>query len=479
MLYLFIDTKQVKLLYLKKSLLGQYEASLFSKEYQSDFIQSGKIVNTDFVASAIKEALQSIFPDKAKDTQVLLILPQESYEFLRMELPNDVAPSAVESFIKDKAGSELSLNFDEYSYDYTVVESNNEKHIQFFALKQEVAEKYDDALELIDLNLRVILPEAICYYKLFEKTLRKDKKENIFYVSYEKQNLKGLLYDSFGLQSKDKWVASVPEQSIVETALAEKTADWEKKGKKLNRVILGGLQSEKVRQDTFTKSIGVWTNPLKRIFPEFYQEYLKLFVSSSNTPFSVLAYEACVGAFIVSDQNKDLSLLNHAPRGGGRKIALPLKSIFGKEALLFLISFVASFVLFVFLSRMNIQSTLTRFTQKPTATSTPVPPTSTPIPTPSLKRAEVKIKVLNGSGTRGKAGEVKDLLKEKGYQEILTDNADDFDYTQSELQVKKTKLEVGAMLKSDLKENVSSFKESDLAEKEAADVVIIIGSDFK
>ena len=87
--------------------------------------------------------------------------------------------------------------------------------------------------------------------------------------------------------------------------------------------------------------------------------------------------------------------------------------------------------------------------------------------------------MLNGSGTKGKASEVKDLLKEKGYQEILTDNADNFDYKQTELQVKKSISSSSTTIKNDLKDYVAKFKESTLAESEAADVVIIIGTDFK
>ncbi|MBI2641349.1 LytR C-terminal domain-containing protein, partial [Candidatus Roizmanbacteria bacterium] len=75
--------------------------------------------------------------------------------------------------------------------------------------------------------------------------------------------------------------------------------------------------------------------------------------------------------------------------------------------------------------------------------------------------------------------EVSDILKEKGYQEILTDNADNFDYETSELQVKKSMSQVKSPFKQDLKEYVTSFKESTLNEDEAADIVIIIGSDFK
>ena len=121
-----------------------------------------------------------------------------------------------------------------------------------------------------------------------------------------------------------------------------------------------------------------------------------------------------------------------------------------------------------------MQSLNKNITNKVTPTSAP-----TSIPTPALKRDEIKIKILNGSGTAGKASEVRDLLKEKGYQELLTGNADNFDYVQSELQVKKSQSAVADILKADLKENVASFKRSVLDEKETADIVLIIGTNFK
>ena len=71
------------------------------------------------------------------------------------------------------------------------------------------------------------------------------------------------------------------------------------------------------------------------------------------------------------------------------------------------------------------------------------------------------------------------LLKEKGYQEILTSNADSFDYEQTQLQTKKSMSSAIKTIKNDLKDNVTSVKESVLDEDEAADIVIIIGTDFK
>src|SRR3989338_6783671 len=429
MLYLFIDKNRIKALHLKKSILGQYETLVFSKTYQSsNLLEQGKIVNIDFVASAVKEALQSLSEREIKDRDTLLILPQESYSFLRIQVPSDIATSAISSFVKDKARSNLPINLDEYSYDYFLEEVTSGKYIHFFAIENTFLTKYKEALQLIELKLRVILPETVTYFKLKQKTL-----------------------------------------------------ELEQKGVKLNRLILAGTQSEKVRQDTFTKEIGVWTNPLKRIIPEFYQEYLKLLISSSNKPFSVLSYEACVGGFIFHEQHKNFSLLNNAKRRGGRFFTLPKVNFIKKELIIFLGSFIGSFILFMLVSQykfdFNFAFLQTRVKPTPTVMPTKPTPKLTSTPLPKVNKSQLKIKVLNGSGIKGKASEVKDLLKEKGYQEILTGNADSFDYQQTEIQVKKSKASVTSTVKNDLKENLTSFKESTLDEDEAADIILIIGSD--
>ena len=483
MIYLFIDKNQIKALYLKKSVLGQYESSVFSKTYQSDLLQDGKTLQIDFVASATKEALHSLSNGEVKDRKILLILPQESYSFLRIEVPSDIAASAIAAFVKDKARTNLAFNLDECSYDYFIEESATEKFIHFFALENQTLTKFQEALQLIELKIDLVLPESIAYFKLFEKTLRKDKKENILYVSYDKNQLTGFLYDSFGQVLSEKWIEPVNGHRKVEEILKEKALEYEKNGKKLNRLILAGKESENVRQDTFTKEIGVWTNPLKRIIPEFYQEYLKLLAGSSTQSFSVLSYEACIGSFVFNEQNKKFSLLNNRKGGKGNLPSLPSINLPLKEIAIFAFSFIASFIFFVYVSRLNLKMNFAflQKEQKTTVKVTRVSPTPEPkiSPSPTFKKDEVKIKVLNGSGTSGKATEVKTLLKEKGYQEILTGNAESFDYTKTVLQVKKSQSEISSVLKNDLKDNVSSLKESTLPETEAADVVIIIGTDFK
>lgn len=61
-------------------------------------------------------------------------------------------------------------------------------------------------------------------------------------------------------------------------------------------------------------------------------------------------------------------------------------------------------------------------TQEPTAT-----PTATPVPT--VAKDQLKVRVLNGTGTAGQAGKVKTILEGLSFKDITTDNADITDAT--------------------------------------------------
>lgn len=482
MLYLSLDKNIIKLLSLKKSLLGQYEAQFYEKTYQTALLDpQGKPVSVDYIASAVKEAIQLSAVGKNLEKDIYLILPQSSFYFFRAEIPADIATTAVDSFIQDKARVNIPISLEEVLSDYLILGNGMQKQINFFAIQIDLVTKLKEALKLIDLKLAGILPETLAYYMLFEKTLRRDKKENIWYVAYDKTRLKGYVFDTFGLLVPQMWETVIAEGQEIEPVLKEKAQDYETKGMKLNRLVLAGEQSESVRQDTFTKSIGIWTNPLKRIIANFYQDYIKLVVASANKPFPALTYEASFGAFIFSQENKTFSFF----KGGGRSVSkmgkpisfsapnLPLKEIG-----IFVVSFVASFLVFLMVSKTKFSVPRLSMNEKSQPT---VAPTVMPIatPTPSIKRSDLKVKVLNGSGTAGLATTVKSILKDKGYGDILTGNADNFDFTQSELQVKKSEATVSAVISVDLKDHISSFKNSTLSESSAADAVIIIGADYK
>ncbi len=478
MIYLFIDEGGIKLLSLKKTVLGQQEVSFFQKRYETQFLKDGKVVNIDLLASAIKEGLNLASPFPITEKNVCLILPQEAFAFVRCEVPADIAPSAMNAFIKDKARAKTQINLEETINGSFIIDSGKEKVVNFYAMEINNLERFNQALLLTDLKMENLIPNTLSYFKLFEKTLRRDKKETIFYVFYDETNLSGYLFDSLGLLEPKKWTANLDNVNV-EDVLKEKAAQFAEKNLKLNRIILSGSSSEKVRQDTFTKAVGVWTNPLKRIVSNFYKDYLKLLIVNQNQQFPLLDLDVCFGAFIFTAENKNFSLLKN---NGGlisqlkKMPTLPSISLPKKELAIFIASFLFSFTLFILISNFKPRVNLLLSTPKSTPTSSPTP---TLTPTPSFKKEELNIKVLNGSGVKGKAGEVKEILKNKQYGEILTDNADNFDYKITEINVKKDKIQAAYLIKNDLKDYLSSPKIGQLADKETADVVIIIGADFK
>lgn len=490
MLYIYIEQHTIKVLQINKSLLGQYSVRHAEKNFSVQLLKNGRISHTDIVASAIKEVVSHLSPQPVKEKQAYLILPQDAFYFFRSEVPNDMAPSAVTSFVKEKARSILPPHLDSVFFDFVCTENENKKIISLYAVEEAVVSAYSETLKLVDLQLSSILPDTLAYYKLFEKTLRKGKIEHILYGLYEKDSISAYLYDSFGLLQKEAFREKLVEGKGVEEYLKKVGFDFEENHHKINRLILSGSMSENVRQDTFTKDVGIWTNPLKRILLHFYNEYVKMLVPQDNQPFPVLQFDVCFGALILSIENNkfslvknkfspSLSVMAHQPFKQ-KRLSMPGIRI-PKELLLFVVSFAGSFLLFTILTQSPVGFNM-RFSSlhiaKPTVTPTKIPLPS-PTPTPVVKRDTLKIKILNGSGTVGKASDVKTVLKDKGYLDVVTGNADTFDFTKTEVAIKKGSEHLFDAVQNDIVDYVQNPKQAVLDEKETADVVITVGKDFK
>lgn len=482
MLYIYIESNQIKVLNLKRTLLGQQEVSFFEKRHEVNLLSNGKVANVDVLASALKEAVSHA--NALAEKEVFLILPQESFYFMKADIPADIATSAVSSFINDKARSSLAVDVDNCYANFFVRENDKQKQVSYYAIEMDAVEKFAETLNLLGLKLVSLLPDTLAIFKLFEKTLRREKKENIFYVSFGQQELEGYLYDSGGLYSAEKWKYRLNPEESLEQALKAKADEFAEKGTKLNRVILSGPSSEGVRQDTFTKAVGAWTNPLKRIIPNFYEEYLKTLVVPTGISFPILSLDVCFGAFVFAQENKDFQMLKKPVKvkssGGG--FSFPRIPIFRKEVLIFLLTFALSFGAFVGLSKVNFGGFSLPKIENPLSFAKPTPtqaPTATPTPAPAFEKETIRVKVLNGSGTAGRASEVKDLLSQAGYEEILTGNADNFDYETTVFQIKKVYKNLDKELVKDLDNAVETPKVETLDDEETSDVIIIIGSDFQ
>jgi hypothetical protein len=479
MIFLSLNQNQVKILLFKKTVFSHYEVDFFEKNHQTLLLNNNEVA-IDLVASAIKEGLDSIKKSQG-DKEVYLILPQNFFIFLRTEVPSDIAPSALYSFVWEKVNNQYHLEPNQIISELFITQNQQKKIVNFFAINLKNLETFQKIFNLLNLKLTNIVPETLTYFKLFEKTLRLEKKENIFFVHYQKETAFGYLFDNFGLLDGQKWFSQINDKDSIEKLIKEKKELLEKDQVKINRLILSGPASENIRQDTFTKNVGIWTNPLKKIITNFYQDYLKLLMVENKEVLPILNLDVCFGAFVFFKENSNFSFLKRKNFYEIKQPELKKSLTIKKEWLIFFLSFLLSLLFFIFLSNIKTKISLPSLMIKPTiASPTPTPlPSPTPTPTIAINKETIRIKVLNGSGTPGKASAVKDILKEKGYQEILTGNADNFDYAQTEISVKKEKNNLVPMIKEDLKKYTSSFKITPLSEKEVSDVIIIIGKDFK
>jgi hypothetical protein len=136
-----------------------------------------------------------------------------------------------------------------------------------------------------------------------------------------------------------------------------------------------------------------------------------------------------------------------------------------------------------------LQSRKTQPEEKPTPTTAPI---VSPEASPSAsvedgkestqsatesELAEYAVQVLNGSGISGEAGVVKDLLVEAGFKDVATGNADSYDYTSTEVQVKK---DVPNSVFTAIKDALSDYVVTEgnaLSDNAKYDVVVIVGSE--
>lgn len=498
MISLSIRPQKIRILQTKKAILGSGGSVWMEKSFDKKLIDKGSFASSTVLTSAIKEAL-STNGKEVRDKEITVTLHHSTYVLFRTEIPLETDKTAYHVFLKDKFTEENAhIKLDDYILEMFVREFDNKKFGFVYAFSREELGKVSEALELLDLKLTYIVPEHVAYYTVFEKTLRLDKHEHIMFVLYEDKKLEGYYYDTFGpLPEPKPWSERDVTTSSIELTLNQKANEYSVKVAKLNRLVITGTDSEKIRQDTFTKNVGVWTNPMKRIVPNFYQEYVTLIQgkTESLTPFPALTYSDVFGTFICSHDNKAFA---YGKNGSRSSSTPPVPTIthstpssmntqeetkrfrFPKEILLFVVIFLVTFGLFYFIANSRGGEGFSFFGgPTPTPTAEPTAPPPSPTPTIEVKREEVKVQVLNGTGIPGQAGSTKTLLTDKGYKNVITGNASKYDYTQSEVQIKKGKEYLQNTVLADIKTLIDSPKVTELSETDVEDVVIIIGKDIK
>ena len=499
MISLSIKPQKILGLQTKKGVLGAVESYWSEKSFDKKLINDGKFGTVEHLTSALKETL-SVNGRLFKDTEVTLALDSTIYILFRTDIPLETDKTAYHVYLKEQFLASHKVDIENYVLEMFVREFENRKIGFVYALPKKELSTVSQALELLDYKLISVVPEQLAYYTIFERTLRLDKHEFILYVSYGDKDVNGFVYDTYGpLTDILPWSKKNVSSEGLEAFINQKANECTAKIGKLNRLVLSGSDSDKIRQDTFTKNVGVWTNPLKRIVPNFYKEYVAQIQGKTDEGvlFPVLTYSDVFGAFVAT---QDAKAFPYAKIGSKEKTVAyqkpityspntpmitndtPRKFRFPKEILLFVVIFLVTFGVFYIIANGRSGGGLTLpFATAPTETPTPEPTEVPPTPTPTVevKKDTVSIQVLNGTGVAGQASGVKTLLEGQGYKGITTGNAEKYDYVQSEIQISKEKSYLKDTILADVKASLADPKVTELASDETVDVIIIIGKDVK
>ncbi len=161
----------------------------------------------------------------------------------------------------------------------------------------------------------------------------------------------------------------------------------------------------------------------------------------------------------------------------------PIKNESGIFLKFFLVTFFATLLalalaggVYVYLTGTN--KTLDTNKLGVSQTPTPVPQISpTPISTPVADLSTFKVSVLNGNGGIGVASKLKAIIEKVGFKVSYTGNADNFNFTDTLIQVKSTVPEsVVATLKNSLTDTYSVKIGDPLDAASIYDIVITVGS---
>lgn len=111
-----------------------------------------------------------------------------------------------------------------------------------------------------------------------------------------------------------------------------------------------------------------------------------------------------------------------------------------------------------------------------TKTPTIVPTINSIDKASGLDRANLSIEVENGSGEVGAASKGSEFLKGLGYKVVATGNADNFNYENLSIEIKKEKSNYLSLLKKDLGLTYTVGSTSaDLSSSSSSDAVVILG----
>ena len=504
MIAINVKDKAIRILDINKSLMGKTTIGSFSKsDIKKDEHWEEKILNVK--------------------GEVGISIPDSAVHFLRFTLAQDTSRENISALVLDHVRENLDIPLDKMIFDTAIVDkAQSNIEVIFIGIEFEKLLPYYKAWKRIGLNPVLLVPESIAYYEVLKGSVSEGQ-VNLF-VDAEDSDLYLMFYDFNGPISSvtvDVEAEKMPEK--INEAISKFEKDNEKK---VSKVILSGDEGEEIECDkirlelTCLKSRSVIDQLLQKSQVQVKDDYTSKssFVSTiglglilfDKNQFNLMKKNLTDIMESINVETEDSvkdsekieepaekeevsKKMDHQPvqeeKQGKKeepevivaeKTQIPLsvkpeskKSRFLLPIVLFFLTLIiagAGFYAYdsgLYKGVFKKVSSISSFVIKPTPIPTQIP---TPTPKP-ITREDLKVEVLNGSGKEGAASGVADQLTKKGYKDIKTDNADNYNYTGITLRVKEKAKSLAASDLADLK----ITKTETLDSNSPFDLIIIVG----
>jgi len=513
-----ISDSSIEALKLKKGLLGKFSVSSFGRvELEEGIVRNTEILDPQKLAEKLGGLV--------KGQKINFTLPDLRTFTCRILLPLDISRSAIESFLKDKAAEVIPYDFEDLVYDFKVVnETEKGREILFIAVSKKILIDCLKTFAICKFSPLVAVPESLAAFEIFKETIVKN--EIVLYVDIGGKTSTLSFFDKFGpfLTLNKAVETKVLEKEIKKASSFLK----EKYSKEVKRVVIGGGGSLEVDGDSFSKEIGIWTTKADKILSD---KLAKIDLNFNADKTSPVLFLNVLGLSLLSQRKDELNLVKDIKtlllelekeeskeknvedkekgkkeeteegeerEDEGKEKQVEEGEVDGKEGqeesgekshsnffqILLKFKRVLVIIIVALLTFFGIYFLVKKPFVKKAEEQTPVisptiqPATPTATPSAKLERKDFKIKVLNGSGIAGKAGEAASSLEELGYEVTATGNADSFDYEETVIKIKEEKKDFLSLLTNDLETFYTvSSEENVLVEDEEADAVVIVGKE--
>lgn len=480
MICLDVSLASVKTLILSKNILGKHSIRSLNK-----------ISITDD-----KKWYEKIKP-LLKKKKTSFIIPDSKIFLQRFRTEKKLEKNQIPLFIVKNLEGLIPISLDELIYDYILLDGE----IIFFGISHDTLIAYSKFYQKCDAEIALAVPESLAVFEIIKDQIGKDDVASYVDIGAKTANIS--FFDSFGPISS---FSEPVKNDELEEELKKLVDFFEKKYKKeVSKIIFGG-----------GGSLSIDTNSLKQKYSQeivdantiLQNKFKSLKIKEGQEKFLVF-FINILGLARLATKKTSLNLfkkeelakiekreeIKHLEEKAEEKTQGKAVKNIGKDQkkeepkkswiliLLLILTILGMPVLGVYYSFLR-QKPANESEKTKQKAMVAVEPTTEPTASPAvevLKKEELKIQILNGSGIEGEAAVAAQLLRDTGYQEnINTDNADSYDYQETVIKIKEEKIDYLEELKQNLESEYVVLENSERLDNDNSfDVIITIGSQKK